>query len=73
MSASSEQNKKNLDFVIFIDRAKKKEQKEKQKTSLKNNTHFMKPLFKALFEYIYRSWLFHSYCISIYFTKYGST
>ena len=45
MSASSEQNKKNLNFVIFIDSAKKIEQRERQKTSLKKNTNFMKPLF----------------------------
>ena len=31
MSASSEQNKKNLDFVIFIDRAKKKNKKKNKK------------------------------------------
>ena len=34
MSASSEQNKKNLDFVIFIDRAKKRT-KRKTKNKLK--------------------------------------
>ena len=31
MSASSEKNKKNLDFVIFIDREKKKNKKKNKK------------------------------------------
>ena len=41
-------------------------------TFQRNKHKFFKPLFQVLFEYIYWSWLFHLYYISVKFTKHGS-